>query len=92
MLYFNGTTILTNGGGHVLIIKKSQKTGYIIYDSKDFTLHTHISDLKIAHIVKRNVRQSKTPHTRSKWLIYCHIRLTRDNEYKNQLYAMLKEQ
>lgn len=80
------------GGDSVLIIKKSKKAGYILYDSKDFALHTHINDLSIAHIVKRNVLQSKLPHTHSKWLIYCHIRVTRDKAYKENLYAILKKQ
>lgn len=82
---------MINGGDLVLIIKKSKKTGYIVYDSQDFTLHTHINDLSVAHIVKRNVTKSKVPHSHSKWLIYCHIRLARDKTYKEQLYAMLKK-
>jgi len=69
-------------GDLLLKVKKSRfDESYIVYDSTDFSKHTHIQKLEIAYVVKRNVERNLLPKTNSIWLLHSHIRVATDKDY-----------
>ena len=63
-------------------IKKSKYNGtFIVYNPTNFEKHTHIQNLEIAYVVKRNVERKLLPKTNSIWLLESHIRVSDDENY-----------
>ena len=76
----------------MLRIKKSHiAEQWILYDTKDFSHHTHCYELKIAKIIRNNVTNKRMPKTTNKRLLVSHMRVNNDVAYMELIKNRLEE-
>ena len=76
----------------MLKIKKSHiAEQWILYDTKDFSQHTHCYSLKIAKIIRGNVINKRMPKTTNERLLVSHMRVNNDVAYMELLENRIEE-
>lgn len=74
----------------MLKVKKSHKKGYIVYDSVNFKYHTHVFSKDMAHVIRSNVENSRMPKTNNIRILYSHLRVSQNQDYKELIRAKIK--